>query len=65
MKIFTDLSAERDGALPVDGVLMQLADAYTKAGKPQDARAAYKRVVDEFGDSAYISDARQRLGTAN
>lgn len=65
VKMFTDLSADRDGALPVDGVLMQLAEAYTKAGKPQDARAAYKRVVDEFGESAYISDARQRLVALN
>ena len=61
VKMFTDLSAERDSALPVDGVLMQLAEAYTKAGKPQDARAAYKRVVDEFPDSPYAQSARQLM----
>lgn len=65
VKMFSDLSAERDGALPVDGVLMQLAEAYSKAGKPQDARATYKRVVDEFGDSPYVTDARQQLATLN
>ncbi|HEX5217116.1 MAG TPA: tetratricopeptide repeat protein [Vicinamibacterales bacterium] len=61
IKTFTDLSAQRDGALPVDGVLMQLARTYVKAGKPQDARAAFKRVVDEFPGSPYIAEARQQL----
>jgi TolA-binding protein len=64
-KLFTDLSGERDGALPVDGVLMQLADACVKAGKPQDARAAYKRVVDEFSNSVYAANAKQQLATLN
>jgi hypothetical protein len=36
VKMFTDLSGDRDGAAPVDGVLMQLA------------HHAYKRVHDEF-----------------
>jgi tetratricopeptide (TPR) repeat protein len=64
-KLLTDLSGDRDGTLPVDGVLMQLAEAYAKAGKPQDARAAYKRVVDEFSESVYAADARQRMATLN
>ena len=61
IKKFTDLSAERDGDLPVDGVLMQLARTYVKAGKMQDARAAFKRVVDEFPGSPYTAEARQQL----
>lgn len=65
VKMFSDLSSERDGALPVDGVLMQLADAQVKAGKSQDARATYKRVVDEFGESPYAADARQRMTAIN
>lgn len=63
IKVLTDLAAERDSALPVDGVLMQLAQTYVKAGKPQDARAAFKRVVDEFPDSPYAGEARQQLTT--
>ena len=56
------LAADRDGNLPVDGVLMQLAAAYQKAGKAAEARTSYKRVVDEFPDSVYVAKARQELG---
>jgi TolA-binding protein len=61
LKILTDLSGQRDGALPVDGVLMELARVSERAGKTQEARAAYKRVVDEFAQSGYAGEARQRL----
>jgi len=63
IKVLTDLAAQRDTMVPVDGVLMQLAQTYVKAGKPQDARAAFKRVVDEFPDSPYAGEARQQLTT--
>ncbi len=65
VKLLTELSANRDSTLPIDGVLIQLAQAYAKAGKPQDAKAAYQRVVDEFADSAYALEARQRLAALN
>jgi TolA-binding protein len=61
IKALTDLAADRDGMLPVDGVLMQLAQTCLKAGKTQEARAAFKRVVDEFPDSGYVAEARQQL----
>lgn len=64
-KLLTDLSGNRDGSLPVDGVLMQLAQAYEKAGKNQDARAAYQRVVDEFSESSYAFEARRQLAAIN
>jgi hypothetical protein len=64
-KIYTDLAAQRDGAIPVDGVLMQLASAERKSGKAADARATYKRVVDEFPDSAYVTDAQQQIAALN
>jgi predicted negative regulator of RcsB-dependent stress response len=63
IKEYTDLSAQRDGAVPVDSVLMQLARAYVKAGKTTEARAAFKRVVDEFPDSNYVADARLQVTT--
>lgn len=59
--IFEALAADRDGMLPVDGVLMQLGRAFEKAGKQAEARTTYKRVVDEFPDSQYVSQARQEL----
>lgn len=55
------LAAIRDGALPVDGVLMQLAGAYQKLGKKAEARTTFKRVVDEFPDSPYVQSARQQM----
>ena len=61
IKAFTALSAERDGVLPIDGVLMQLARTCAKAGKTQEAKATFKRVVDEFPESPYATDARTQL----
>jgi len=61
IKVLTELSGQRDSALPMDGVLMELARVCQKAGKTQDARAAYKRVVDEFPQSPYVGEARQQL----
>jgi outer membrane protein assembly factor BamD (BamD/ComL family) len=58
---FTDLAGQRDGALPVDGVLMQLGQTYLKAGKAKDARAAFQQVVDQFPNSPYVTEARQRI----
>ncbi len=60
---YSDLSARRDGMLPVDGVLMNLAQTYEKAGKTSEASATYKRVVDEFPDSTYVSGAQQQIAT--
>jgi TolA-binding protein len=65
IKAFTDLAADRDGPLPVDGVLMQLAAADVKAGKNADARAAYKRIVDEFPESGYVADAKTKMAALN
>ncbi|HXT71439.1 MAG TPA: tetratricopeptide repeat protein [Vicinamibacterales bacterium] len=63
IKVLTDLSGQRDGELPMDGVLMELARVCQRAGKTQDARAAFKRVVDEFPQSGYAGEARQQLAT--
>lgn len=61
IQAFNDLAAQRDGALPVDGILMQLAETYVHAGRLQDARVAFKRVVDEFPDSSYVAEAKTEL----
>ena len=63
IKVLTDLSAQRDSDLPTDGVLMELARVCQRAGKTQEARAAFKRVVDEFPQSGYAGEARQQLAT--
>lgn len=61
IKAYEDLAAVRDGVVPVDGVLMQLAKAYETLGKKAEARTTYKRVVDEFPDSPYAQSARQQM----
>jgi outer membrane protein assembly factor BamD (BamD/ComL family) len=61
IKEFGDLAAQRDGLLPVDGILVQLARTYLKAGKLSDARATFKRVTDEFPNSTYVAEARQEM----
>ncbi len=61
LKVLEDLAANRDGILPVDGVLMQLARGYQKAGKTAEARTAFKRIVDEFPDSLFVPQARTEL----
>jgi TolA-binding protein len=58
---FRDLSTDTNSKLPVDGVLMQLGRAALAAGKKDDATRAFTRVVDEFPQSLYVSDAKEQL----
>jgi predicted negative regulator of RcsB-dependent stress response len=55
------LSQRTDGDLPVDGILMQLGHAYRAAGRTPDAVRTFTRIVDEFPQSAYATDARRQL----
>ena len=64
LKLFAELAAVRDGALPIDGLFMQLGRASQRAGKTSEARAAFQRVVDEFPESGYVQDAQARLAAA-
>ncbi len=56
-----DLAADTTSTLPVDGVLMQLGRASLVAGKKEDATRAFTRVVDEFPQSLYASEAKEKL----
>jgi len=58
---FRDLSTDTNSKLPVDGVLMQLGRAALAAGKKDDATRAFTRVVDEFPQSLYVTDAKDQL----
>jgi len=59
--LFKELSLRRDGPWPVDGILMQLGRAYLDAGKRNDAQQTFNRLVEEFPESPYTSDARREL----
>lgn len=58
---FKELSTDANSPLPVDGVLMQLGRAALVAGKSDEATRAFTRVVDEFPQSLYVSEARDKL----
>ena len=61
IKALQELAQRRDGPLPVDAVLVQLADAYQQAGRSAEASQTLQRVIDEFPQSPYAADARQRV----
>ncbi|MGH9409240.1 MAG: tetratricopeptide repeat protein [Vicinamibacterales bacterium] len=58
---FQELSTDGGSDLPLDGVLMQLGRAYVQAGKKEDAARAFTRIVQEFPDSPYSTDAKDQL----
>ncbi|MPZ20470.1 MAG: tetratricopeptide repeat protein [Luteitalea sp.] len=58
---FRSLLANADADLPADGLLMHLAQAYQEAGKRDEAIRAYNRIVSEFPESLYVSDATTRV----
>jgi TolA-binding protein len=59
--IYTELSRDSEAAIPVDGVLIRLGRAYARAGRRDEAIAAFNRVVQEFPQSLYASDAKREL----
>lgn len=58
---YNELAGGKDGKLPVEGVLMQLARAYQDKGSAADARRTYQRIVDEFPQSPYTAAAKKEL----
>ena len=58
---FQALATDTNSQLPVDGVLMQLGRAAVVAGKKDDATRAFNRVVDEFPQSLYVTEAKEKL----
>jgi TolA-binding protein len=58
---FKDLSQQKDGPLPVDGILIRLGRTYLDAGKKPDAEQTFTRLVAEYPDSPFATDARREL----
>lgn len=56
-----ELSESKDGSLPADGVLMELARAYRLAGKHDDANKTFKQIVDQHADSPFAAEAKAEL----
>ena len=62
--IYRELSTDTRGEIPVDGVLMALGRTYVQAGRKDEAARAFSRIVDEFPQSVYVSDARREMEAA-
>ena len=62
--VYSELSRDTTSTLPLDSVLMHLGRAYARAGKKAEATQSFKRVVDEFPQSAYAADARREMEEA-
>ena len=58
---YRELSTDSDSQLPLDGVLMQLGRAAMQGGKTDEATRAFTRVVDEFPQSLYVAEAKEKL----
>lgn len=61
IKAYTELAQRTDGAVPVDGVLVRLARTYVEAGNTAEATKTWTRIVDEFPNSPFTAEARQKL----
>ncbi len=48
-------------AAPKDALLFTLGQIYEQSGAPADARAAYQRLINDFPNSPYRADARQKV----
>jgi tetratricopeptide (TPR) repeat protein len=46
---------------PKDALLFALAETYEKAGSSTDARATYQRLVNDYPNSPYRNDAREKI----
>jgi len=60
---FQEIAIDTNSHLPVDGVLMQVGRAALRAGKNDDASRAFTRVVQEFPQSLYVTEAKEKLAT--
>lgn len=50
-----------ESAAPKDALLFALAETYEKAGSSTDARATYQRIVNDYPNSPYRSEASQKI----
>ncbi len=56
-----ELTTDPNSQLPLDGILMQLGRTATQGGKTDEATRAYNRVINEFPQSLYVSEAKQKI----
>ncbi len=57
---YKQLADDTSFPLPRDHALMDLASTLEQARRLEEARAAYRRLADEYPESVYAADARRR-----
>ena len=58
---FQSLANTKDGEVPPDAMLMQLGRIYLIAGKPTEARQTFRRLLDEYPESHFATDAKREF----
>jgi TolA-binding protein len=61
IKAYTDLSNNKESTVPPDAMLMQLGRTYLMAGKPQEARTTFRRLLDEYPASPFAAEAKREV----
>lgn len=61
IKTYTDLSNNKEGTVPPDAMLMQLGRVYLMAGKTQEARTTFRRLLDEYPASPFAAEAKREV----
>jgi tetratricopeptide (TPR) repeat protein len=57
----TAMLDETEPPLPMDVILNELAATQEQLGKKQEAIQSYQRIIDEFPQSPYAQEARQKI----
>jgi predicted negative regulator of RcsB-dependent stress response len=60
-----DMADGKDARLPQDMALFELGKVLEKQGKSDDAAKAYRKLVEQFPESAYRQQAQTRLGAVS
>jgi tetratricopeptide (TPR) repeat protein len=50
-------------AVPKDALLAELGALYERSGSPADAKVIYQRLIAEYPESVYTSEAQNKVGT--
>jgi len=58
---FKELSEQKDGPLPPDAMLFELARAYKLAGKADEATKTLTQIVEQHAESQFATEARTEL----
>jgi predicted negative regulator of RcsB-dependent stress response len=58
---FKTLSQQKDGSMPTDAILMQLARAYEVGGKKAEAQQTLTEIVQQYPDSPFTAEAQHDL----